>query len=346
MNDIKHPYSTYDVSSENKTDDITLAGTLTMPQSNKPVPAVLLVSGMGPNDRDYSMMGHKLFLVLAEHLTQRGIAVLRYDKRGIGKSTGTYDSTLTSEDFARDASAGIEYLSNRTDIDHAHIGIIGHSEGGMIAAIVVAQMPTISFAVLLAAPASTSIETNVMQVGKQLRADGAADDMIAADRTLRMKVLTIAKEEDNVKTAEAHMRAIIAEYLHGLSEEQLLEYKKLPFAITPENADGVVNMFNSPWYRFFLTYDPTISLRKLTVPVLALNGDHDWISLSNIALPIIDQALKAAGNKDYTVLEIKNANHWFQTCSTGALSEYGTIKETMSPTVLKTISQWINAKVS
>jgi pimeloyl-ACP methyl ester carboxylesterase len=345
MNDIKHQYSQYDINFENKSDGITLAGTLTIPQSNKPVPSVLLVSGMGPNDRDYTMMGHKLFLVLAEYLTQQGIAVLRYDKRGVGQSTGTYNNILTSEDFARDAVAGIEYLCNRLDIDHKHIGIIGHSEGGMIAALVAAQLPAISFAILLAAPANTSVETILMQVSKQLQADGASESMIAADRKLRLQLLTIAKEEKHVEQAEAHMHAAIKKYLHGLSEEQLLEAKKLPFAITPENADGMASMFNSPWYRFFLTYDPTISLSKLTLPVLALNGDHDWVALSNVTLPIIDKALKAAGNKDYTVRETKNMNHWFQACQTGALVEYGTIQETMSPVVLEMIAQWIKARV-
>lgn len=344
MNDIKHQYNTYDVSFENKSDGITLAGTLTIPQSNKPVAAVLLVPGMGPNDRDYTMMGHKLFLVLAEYLTQQGIAVLRYDKRGVGQSTGTYNNTLTSEDFARDAVAGIEYLSNRPDIDHEHTGIIGHSEGGMIAAMVAAQLPSIAFVILLAAPASTSIETNLMQISRQLQADGASNAMIAADRKLRLQILTIAKEETNTQAAKAHMHAIITEYLQGLSEEQLLESKELPFAITPENAGSIIDMFNSPWYRFFLTYEPTISLSKLTMPVLALNGDHDWIALSQVALPIIEQSLKTAGNKDYTVRETKNMNHWFQTCKTGALAEYGMLQETMSPVILEIIAQWIKAR--
>lgn len=345
MNNLKHQYSQYDVSFENKSDGITLAGTLTIPQSNKPVPAVLLISGMGPNDRDYTMMGHKLFLVLAEYLTQQGIAILRYDKRGVGQSTGTYNNMLTSEDFARDAAAGIEYLNNRPEIDRTRIGIVGHSEGGMIAAMVASQLPSIAFIILLAAPSSTSIETNLMQVSKQLQADGASNVMIVGDGKVRKKLLTVAKEETNTQAAKAHMHAIITEYLRGLSEEQLLESKKLPFAITPENAGSIIDMFNSPWYRFFLTYDPTINLSKLTMPVLALNGDHDWIALSQIALPIIEQSLKTAGNKDYTVRETKNMNHWFQTCETGALVEYGTIQETISPVFLEIIAQWIKARV-
>ena len=184
-----------------------------------------------------------------------------------------------------------------------------------------------------------------MQVGRQLHADGASDAMIAADRKLRMKLLAIAKDEGDVKSAEAHMHTVIAKYLHEISEPQKLESEKLPFAITAANADSTVNMLNSPWYRFFLTYDPSVVLRKLTMPVLALNGDHDWIALSSIALPIIDQSLKAAGNKNYTVLEMKNLNHWFQTCKTGALAEYGIVQETMSPVALKTIAQWIKTRV-
>lgn len=339
-------FNTYDVSFENKTDAISLAGTLTVPHSNKPCPAVLLVSGMGPNDRDYTMMGHKLFLVLAEYLSQHGIAVLRYDKRGVGKSTGTFDLTLTSANFARDACAGIEYLRSRPDIDSARVGIIGHSEGAMIAAMVAAQLSPVAFAILLAAPASTSIETILLQMGKQLRVDGASNALINANRQLYSKLLTIAKEETNIQGSAAHMHAINAEYLHELSEEQLLESKQYLFAITPENADNMVSLFNSPWYRFFLAYDPTICLKKLTCPVLALNGDRDWIALSTIALPIIDRSLKAAGNADYRILEIQHANHWFQTCTTGALVEYGTIQETISSVVLEIMTEWIKAKIA
>jgi uncharacterized protein len=344
MNTIKNQFSTYDVNFENKNDDIRLAGTLTIPQSNKPFPAVLLVSGMGPNDRDYTMMGHKLFLDLAEYLTKQGVAVLRYDKRGVGKSTGVYNNTLTSEDFARDALAGIGYLRNKPEIDPARIGIIGHSEGGMIAAMVAAQVPTIAFVILLAAPASTSIETTLMQVGKQLQADGASDAMIAADHRLRRMLLTLVKEEPNTIAAKTSMHEIIGDYLKERSEAELLESKQLPFAITPEKADSVIDMFNSPWYRFFLSYDPVISLTKLTMPVLALNGDHDWITLSNIALPIIDRSLKTADNQAYSIRAINDANHWFQRCKTGALAEYGTIQETISPEVLKIIAQWIKAR--
>lgn len=344
--DTKYRYNSYDVNFKNKSDGITLAGTLTIPQANRPVPAVLLVSGMGPNDRDYTMMGHKLFLVLADYLTQQGIAVLRYDKRGVGKSTGTYNYAFTSADFARDAHAGIEFLSNQSDIDSTRIGIIGHSEGGIIAAMVAAQLPTIAFAILLAAPVSTCIETILMQVSKQLQADQASGQVIAANQELYSTLLTIAKEETNTQAAEAYMHTMIANYLHGLSQEQLFESKKLHFAITPENADGMVSMFNSAWYRFFLNYDPTLSLKNLKMPILALNGDHDWITLSHIVLPIIDQSLKTACNKDYTVLEVKNANHWLQTCKTGALIEYGSIQETISDEVLNIIAQWIKTRTS
>lgn len=338
-----YPYAAEEVSFENMADGIMLSGTLTLPKASKPVAAMLLISGMGPNDRDYTMMGHKLFLVLADHLTRQGIAVLRYDKRGVGQSTGMYDASLTSEDFARDARAGIDYLKTRPEIDSKQIGLIGHSEGGMIAAMVAAQVPEVAFVVSLAAPMSTNIETIVAQVAYQLRADGASDAMVSLNGPVWRKVLAFAKDEADPKVAADKMRQAIEQYLRVMPEAQKVEAEKLSFAITAANADGLIEMFNSPWYRFFLHYDPAVTLKKLKMPVLVLNGDHDWIALSSISLPIARESLK--GNKSCAITEMPNMNHWFQTCKTGALAEYGALEETMSPVALHTISQWIVARV-
>jgi len=338
--EIRHSPATTD-----KTAGITLAGTLTIPNGQGPFPAVLLISGMGPNDRDYTMFnGNKLFLVLADYLTQKGIAVLRYDKRGVGKSTGTFNLTVTSKDFAGDALAGVEYLKSRKEIDTTKIGLIGHSEGGMIAPMVAAESPDVAFVVSMAGPVATGVDDVVAHAALQLRADGASEELIALDGPMRRKMLDRAVHELDYDKAAQQMHAIIAEYLKTLPETQKTESEKFLFAITQANANDMIQMFNSPWYRYFLTYNPVATLKKIKIPVLAINGNLDFIASSHIMLPIIARALKDAGNNDYTVTELPQLNHWFQTCKTGAMMEYGAIKEVISPLALDTMSEWILAR--
>ncbi|MFC1841541.1 alpha/beta hydrolase family protein [Candidatus Dependentiae bacterium] len=343
-----YPYLQEDVTYENKASGITLAGILTLPSTNGKFPAVVLISGMGPNDRDYTMLGHKLFLVLADYLTRQGIAVLRFDKRGAGKSTGTFDLTLTSKDFASDVLAGVAYLKTRKEIDTQKIGLIGHSEGGMIASMIASmdadKSSDISFVVLLAPAVATTVDDVIAHTSMQLRADGATEKMIALDSKMRKKLLETVKQEENYDIAEKRLREIIATYLKDLPEEQKKESEMLAFAITEANSDGMIAMFNSPWYRYFLTHDPVAGLKQITIPVLAINGDLDFISSAKIVSPLIAQALKQAENKDYEIVALPNLNHWFQTCKTGAMAEYGAIEETMSPSVLQMISEWILAR--
>lgn len=342
--EIKKMNKNEEVNFVNKAAGITLAGTLTIPQSDKPVPAVLLISGMGPNDRDYTMFsGHKLFAVLAEHLVHHGIAVLRYDKRGVGKSTGTFDTNLTSKDLAGDALAGIAYLKTRPEINVGQIGLIGHSEGGLIASMIAAQSPDIAFVILMAAAVATSIDNVVEHLALQLRADGASEQFVALDGVMHKQVLAIAVRETDHDKAAQQMHAVITQYLQTLPEAQRLESEKLLFAINKSNVDDSIAMFNSPWYRYYLTCDPVAVLKKIKVPVLVLNGTLDFIASSRIVLPLIEQALRAAENRDYTTLELPQLNHWLQTCKTGALAEYGSTKEAISPIALNAMSEWIVA---
>lgn len=339
-----YPYHQEEVRYENKSCNIMLSGTLTLPISKEKSSAVILISGMGPNDRDYTMLDHKLFLVLADHLTRKGIAVLRFDKRGVGKSTGQFDATLTSRDFADDVLAGVQYLKGRKEINAKQIGLIGHSEGGMIAPMVAAESGDVSFLVLMAAAVATCIDDTIEHVSMQLRADGATEEMIALDRKIRRQMLEIVNQEANYDIAEEKLRKAILQYLKELSEEQKSKSEKLPFAISSSNYDNLIKMFNSPWYRFFLTYDPIATLRKIKVPVLAINGELDFITSSQITLPIIEQSLGQSSSKDYKTISLPKLNHWFQTCQTGAMIEYGAIEETISPLVLELISKWIQER--
>lgn len=338
-----YPYHEEEVSYENKAAGITLAGTLTMPQATGQFPVALLISGMGPNDRDYTTCGHKLYLVLADYLTRQGIAVLRIDKRGIGASTGVYDATVTSKDYAQDVLAGIAYLKTRPEINHNQIGLIGHSEGGMIASMVAAQSPDVAFVVSMAGALLTDIDSAVEQTGLQLKADGASNAMVAQDSVLRKNILSIVTLEKNDALAQMAMKEVFRAYWAALPDELKAEAAKLPFAFTEEKIAHMIPMFISPWYRFFLSYQPVEALKQIKVPMLALNGDRDWIT-SVKTLQVLAKTLADAGNDDCTTLELPNLNHQFRTCVTGSLAEYMAEGETMAPVVLSTIADWIIAR--
>lgn len=330
------------VSYENKTANITIVGTLTIPHGNNQFPVVLLISGMGPNDRDYTTCGHKLYLVLSDYLTRQGIAVLRVDKRGIGASTGSYNAAVTSKDYAADVLAGIAYLKSRTDLNHNQIGLIGHSEGGMIAAMLAAQSPDVAFVVSMAGAMLTDIDSSVEQTGLQLKADGASDAMVAQDSALRKKILSIIALEQNDAIAQMAIREVFNSYWSALPNELKAEAAKLPFAFTEAKIEHMATMFTSPWYRFFLSYKPEEALKQIKVPVLALNGDRDWI-ISAKTLSFIAKTLADAGNNDCTTLAFPNLNHQFRTCATGSLAEYMAKGETIAPVVLEAIADWIIA---
>jgi len=339
--------NSHEVFFENKAADITLAGTLTIPQSQKPAPAVLLIPGMGPADRDCTLPGgnHKLFLVFADYLTQHGIAVLRYDKRGVGKSTGKFDLTVTTQDLAGDVLAGVEYLKTCTKINAKQIGLIGHSEGGIIASIIASQSKDIAFAVLLAPAVATGTEEVLDLVALQLQADGATQDLITRYRFARKQLMDLAKQEPDPVKAEGQMHGVFENYWRTLSESQKSESEKLLFAICSTNANDTIAMINSPWSRYYLACDTSALFKRITVPVLTLMGELDFIAFPKIIAPIVEHGFKQASNTDHTIVEFPKLNHWFQECKTGALAEYGATKETIAPAVLKTISEWIVARV-
>lgn len=333
------PYNQEAVFFNNATDDVVLAGTLSLPLLHS-FPAVILIAGYGPHTRDLTGMGHNYFRVLADYLVRRGIAVLRYDKRGAGESTGNY-STATSADFTRDVLAGTTYLKARTDLNITKIGLIGLSEGGLIASMVSAQSNDINFAVLMAPALCNSPEYLTQQAILQLRADGASQEFIAADKLVRIAVYNAVKNESDSKRAADTVKGLIKTYLAQLPEDQKKESKNLPFSFTQENMDLLVTTFNSPWYRYFLSCDPGNFLKQVTIPLLIMNGDKDWIASAEKVFSFATQTLHAAGNDKFTCMLMPNMNHMFQTCKTGALMEMATIQETIAPCALQTIADWI-----
>ena len=329
------PYDTEDVTFDSKP-GVKLAGTLTLPQNRSgEVPTVLLISGSGPNTRNEPILNHQVFLVLADYLTRRGFGVLRYDKRGVGQSTGSF-TEATSLDFADDAEAAIAYLKTRKEVAGKRIGLIGHSEGGLIAPLVAGRSKDVAFIVMMAGPGMNGEQILYRQGALITKAGGGTDEAIAAERKTQERMFAIAKEK-NPAVAKQQMTALIDSLWAGYTDEERSKIKSK----APLYAQG--SALTSPWMRYFLTYDPIPALQKVACPVLALNGSKDLQVPPKEDLSAIETALKTGGNTDYTIQELPGLNHLFQTCTTGAPSEYGDIEETMAPIVLKTIGDWITA---
>jgi len=304
---------------------VKLAGTLTLPPGPGPFPAVVLVSGSGPNTRDEPILGHQIFLVLADHLTRRGIAVLRYDKRGVGQSTGDY-KTATTQDFANDAEAAAAYLRGRPEIDAGRVGLIGHSEGGEIAPMVASSDPKVAFIVMMAGPGVDG-EAILLEQSRLIgEAMGIPNAQVAAATALDEKLYAVVRAEKDPSVAAAKVKEMLADDPMGHS---------LPIAALDNESATVI----SPWFRFFLAYDPAPTLAKVRCPVLALNGSLDLQVPPDQNLPPIRKAL--AGNPDAEVDELPGLNHLFQDAKTGAPGEYGQIEETISPAAMDLMTSWI-----
>ncbi len=334
-----YPYIEKKVAYTNLKAGVKLVGMLTLPSDKGVFPAVLLITGSGPQDRNETIYGHHPFLVLADYLTRQGIAVLRVDDRGVGESTGDFYQA-TSEDFASDVSAGVEYLKTCKEIDPKKIGLIGHSEGGLIAPIVAVKSPDVAFIVLMAGTGLTGEEILYLQSDLISKAMGVSEQEITKRRQFNEKIFSILKEEDDSGIDEKRLRQMLMENWEKMSDEE-----KEQIGDSEMFLEAQLQSLLSPWLKFFLTYDPKSALSKVKCPVLVINGEKDLQVPPRENLIVIEEALKSGGNRDYTIKEIPNLNHLFQTAQTGLPSEYVKIEETISPVALKIISDWILEQV-
>jgi uncharacterized protein len=317
-----YPYREEEVSYDNKLQNVTLAATLTIPPGKGPFPGVVLITGSGPQDRDETLLGHKPFLVLADYLARHGILVLRADDRGTAKSTGVF-GTATTADFATDTEAGVAYLKTRAEADPHKIGLIGHSEGGVIAPMIAARNQDVAFIVMMAGTGVPGDQILVAQGEAVKIASGKSPEEAAKDATKERDMLTLVETEKDMAVLEQKLREKLA-------------------GDVPEAQIGIqIKQVTSPWFRYFLTYDPAIALRKVTCPVLAINGSLDKQVLPSQNLPPIRKALEESGNKHFEVDELPGLNHLFQTAKTGAPAEYAEIEETISPLALDKMATWI-----
>lgn len=325
-----YPYTEEELVFENKAANVKLAGTFTKPKGDGPFRAVILITGSGPQDRDETLFNHKPFLVIADHLTRKGIAVLRYDDRGVGKSTGKF-SEATTADFASDVRAAVAFLKQRKDVKG--IGLIGHSEGGVIAPMVAADSADVAFIVLLAGTGLPGDELLIMQGQALLIAAKADEKALKLQRDTQMKLFKLVREGADAKSIKAA--------LDDMRKELPEDIQKKSSSEISSQLQQTEKSLTSPWIKWFLMHDPRTSLRKVKCPVLALNGDKDVQVPMKENLGEIEKALKEAGNMNVEIRKFAGLNHLFQTCTTGLPAEYGKIEETIAPAVLEAMSDWI-----
>jgi uncharacterized protein len=324
-----YPYEASEVCYPNEDAGVQLCGTLTLPHGRTKAAAVLLILGSGQLQRDEVVANHKIFLVLADALTRRGLAVLRVDKRGLGKSTGDY-ARITSVDLADDVLAGVAYLRSRPEIDADHIGLVGHSEGGLIGPMAANRSDHIAFVASLGGPTLPGDQVLLLQSERIARADGLHPSAIAAIQTFGLRLHAL------IRTGADR---------NGIAEQLPALIKDLPER-EQRVISGNLDLLASPWYRFFIDYDPAPALAAVKCPVLYLIGSNDLqvTAPENLAVARRIQALRS--NRDFTIIELPGINHALQTSKTGSPSEYERIEETISPKVLDALGDWIVQRIN
>ena len=334
------PYEAENVKFFNVDQSVTFGGTLTFPKGKGPFTTVILISGSGQQDRDETIFGHKSFWVIADHLSRNGFAVLRVDDRGIGETVGPLG---TSADYARDVLTALDYLKTRKEVNKKKIGLIGHSEGGMIAPLAASQSKEVAFIISLAGLGVTGKQLLLQQNDDILQKSGTNETYRGHVRSLNetlYHVLDRLPLEGDVKDS---LQTAFVRWIKNQSEEVLgqMGYK------SEQGRKSVTRQFdtmNSKWYRYFVKYDPMPVLSQLTIPVLALNGSKDLQVAAKPNLAGFEKALTQAGNKHFKIVELPDLNHLFQTCRKCTVAEYGMLEETFSPEALKLMTDWLKER--
>jgi alpha/beta superfamily hydrolase len=323
-------YISENVVFKNNLDSISLAGTITYPKMGSDFPAVILISGSGPQDRNSELLNHKPFLVIADYLTKRGIAVLRVDDRGTGEAEGEYNETGLNG-FVNDTESAFEFLKTRKEINHSKIGLIGHSLGGIIAPIIASENTDVSFIVILAGSGIRGDKLMLLQKEKIERKMGVPETGITqGQNNMKGAYDIILKSNDNKTELQTELKNY---------------FTKVFGAMLPESQIQTISeQMSIPWLTDFIKFDPQTSLSETKCPVLALNGSNDLQVPPKENLEIIEKILKENGNEDVETKQLENLNHLFQESETGLPNEYATIEQTFSPKVLEIITEWIKQR--
>ena len=332
------PYRVETVRFAHREAGIELEGTLTLPEGPGPHPGVVLVTGQGPQDRDETILGHKPYLVLADRLTRRGVAVLRYDDRGVGRSTGDFDAATTM-DFAQDAAVAWRFLAARPELDAGRVGLLGHSEGGLMVARAARDLESRpAFVVLLASPGLPGEEFYLEQDATESRRRGVDEGAIKLRGERKREMFAVLRAEPDPRRGAEKLRA--AMLAMELTEPERAEIAAAGVRIE-ELIEQQIAQLNTRWHRHFLNQDPATVLRELRMPVLAMVGGRDVQVPPHASLPAIRSALATGVCPSIEVIELPGLNHLFQTCTTGLPDEYAGIDETIAPVALEAICAWI-----
>jgi len=336
------PYDEEKVIYYNKDKSIKYGGTLTIPKRAKNVPVVVLITGSGQQDRDETLFDHKPFWVIADYLSRNGIAVLRVDDRGIGETTGDMINA-TSADFAKDVLVGVDFIKTHPGINIKRIGLLGHSEGGMIAPMAAVQSKDVAFIISLAGLGVKGEDIIIKQCTDGFTRAGFNKDYVNRMISLYRSMIDLSNQHINDAT-DNDLKPAFAKFMETWLKQQPESFLSQAGFKGP-NANSYINTLAAnlylPWMRYFNNYDPAAALTKLTIPVLALNGEKDTQVSAKENLAGFDSLLTKAGNKHFKTMAMPGLNHLFQHANTGQLSEYGKIEETISPEVLEIITQWI-----
>jgi pimeloyl-ACP methyl ester carboxylesterase len=320
------PYKSEEVFFKNTREDFTLAGTLTIPEGEGPFPAMILVTGSGPQNRDEELMDHKPFAVIADYLTRNGVAVLRFDDRGVGASEpGNPDGT--SFDFSYDAEAAFDYLLSRKEVIPSLCGITGHSEGGFINFMVAQRRPDVAFLISLGGPAVTGAEVLKLQQVEVYRGMGMPEQAIEQNRVISEQFFAIVEKYD---APDENFRKEALSYLASVG-------------MPDDVAVPMIDQYSSPWMFYFLKYDPAPAIREVTVPALILNGTLDKQVVSYQNIPVYRQIAEETGRDNMQIVELEGLNHLFQHATTGLPTEYATIEETISEEVLALMLEFVKS---
>lgn len=326
-------YKSVEVSFLNQKDNIKLAGTLTIPKVDKKVPAVLLIQGSGPHNRNEEILGFKPFETIANYLSKRGIAVLRVDRRGCGKSEGTY-LELDIDNFVEDALYGVDFLKSYPNIDTHRIGLIGHSLGGLIAPLAASQINDVAFIISCAGPGIWG------------------NDMLYSQNSLYAELSGVKPEnyKDIKRLCERRYDLIMKD---SLSEEEINEFSQIYIKLSEYVTDDLRRMFFSlpanqahsffraPQFIKAMEIDPVLAWENVRCPVLAINGSKDFQTAADINLEGIKKGLTEGGNTHFKIIKLQNHNHLLQKTNYGNPIEYGKLKEPFSPIVLNLMTEWI-----
>jgi len=332
------PYYEEQVTFYNKEAGIRLSGTLTQPQKSGKYAAAILISGSGPQDRNQEILGHKSFLVIADHLTRNGYAVLRFDDRGTAMSEGDF-STATTADFATDVESAFQYLRSRDEINSNKIGLIGHSEGDMIATMVAAKNKDIHFVISMAGPALQGDSILLLQQKRISEKSGVNPELIAQNETINKAVFDMVKSTDDIE----QLKSSLISYLQSAVKD--LPKGAIPSGMSEHDFINLqVRQTMTPWMLYFLRYNPALDLQHVKCPILVLFGDKDLQVPAEENIPAARKALTKAKNKKVDIVTFPGLNHLFQECDTGLPSEYGTIEQTIAPVVLDEIVNWMKKR--